>query len=127
MPKQSWKTSLSAVSRAENEPENRRRAKRSMLFNGNDDMARDADLGHTLNITLDSDDLFESSGEASADFPLNMSLDDVGCEQKDRSQKKINVDVTLDFPSGQRHKRVPDDVSGIVKNFAISNSRQPFI
>ena len=50
-----------------------------------------------------------------------MSLDDVGCEEKDRSQKKINVDVTLDFPSGQRHKRVPDDVSGIVKNFAISN------
>lgn len=121
MPKQSRKTSLSTVSRAENEPENRRRAKRPMLFNGNDDMARDADLGHTLNITLDSDDLFESSGEASADFRLNMSLDDVGCEEKDRSQKKINVDVTLDFPSGQRHKRVPDDVSGIVKNFAISN------
>ena len=119
--KQSRKTSPSPVSRAENEPENRRRAKRSMLFNGNDDMARDADLGHTLNITLDSDDLFESSGEASADFPLNMSLDDVGCEEKDRSQKKINVDVTLDFPSGQCHKRVPDDVSGIVKNFAISN------
>ena len=36
-------------------------------------------------------------------------------------RKKINVDVTLDFPYGQRHKRVPDDVSGIVKNFAISN------
>ena len=111
MPKQSRKTSPSAVSRAENEPENRRRAKRSMLFNGNDDMARDAHLGDTLNITLDSDDLFESSGEASADFLLNVFLDDVGREQKDRSQKKIN----------QRHKRVPDDVSSIVKNFTISN------
>ena len=51
-----------------------------MLFNGNDDMARDVDL--------DSDDLFESSGEASADFPLNVLLDDVGREEKDRSQKK---------------------------------------
>ena len=32
-----------------------------MLFNGNDDMARDADLGDTLNITLDgvSDDVFD--------------------------------------------------------------------
>ena len=50
-------------------------------------MARDADLGDTLNITLDSGDLFESSGEASADFPLNVFLDDVGCEEKDRSQK----------------------------------------
>ena len=78
-------------------------------------MAWDADLGDTLNVTLDSDDLIESSGEASADFLLNVLLDDVGREEEDRAQKKLNVDVTLDFPSGQRHKQVPDDVSGIVK------------
>ena len=48
------------------------RAERSMLFNGNDD------LGDTLNETPNSDDFFESCGEASADFPLSVLLDDVG-------------------------------------------------
>ena len=68
-----------------------------MLFNGNDDMARVADLGDPLKGTLNSDDFFASSGEASADFPLNVLLDDVGHEEEDTSQKKLNVDVTLDF------------------------------
>ena len=61
MPKQSRKTSSSAVSRAENEPEGRRRVKRSMLFNGNDDMTRVADLGDPLKGTLNSDDFLASS------------------------------------------------------------------
>ena len=71
-----------------------------MLFNGNDDMARVADLGDPLKGTLNSHDFFASY----------VLLDDVGHEEKDRSQKKLNVDVTLDFSSGQRHKRsrVPD-------------------
>ena len=68
-----------------------------MVFNGNDDMAQVADLGDPLKGTLNSDDFFASSREASADFPLNVLLDDVGHEEEDRSQKKLNVDVTLDL------------------------------
>ena len=52
-------------------------------------MAWNADLGDTLTMTLNSDNFFQSSGEASADFLLNVLLDDAGLEEKDRSPKKL--------------------------------------
>ena len=67
-------------------------------------MARNADLRDTLNMTLNSGNFFQSSREASADFLLNVLLDDAGHKEKDRYPKKINVNVTLGFPSRQYHK-----------------------
>jgi len=52
-------------------------------------MTRNADLRDTLNMTLNSDNFFQSSGEASAVFLLNVLLDDAGHEEKDRYPKKL--------------------------------------
>ena len=52
-------------------------------------MARNADLRDTLNMTLNSDNFFQSSREASADFLLNVLLDDAGHKEKDRYLKKL--------------------------------------